>query len=90
MLWEGAIAWLQQNTTDAQCVLQTFNAALELAHFLGKETCISQDRPGFIVNRILMPMINEAFYTFMEVGDLFTASLSNKLFQGLDIMHCAP
>ena len=52
---------------DVECALQTFNTAQELAHFLGKETCISQDRPGFIVNRVLMPMINEAFYTLMEV-----------------------
>ena len=44
-----------------------FNAAQELADHLGKQTCISQDRPGFIVNRVLMPMINEAFYTLMEV-----------------------
>jgi hypothetical protein len=29
--------------------------------------CISLDRPGFIVNRILMPMVNEAFYALMEV-----------------------
>eukprot|EP00884_Botryococcus_braunii_P022469 jgi/Botrbrau1/8906/Bobra.0148s0021.1 len=33
---------------------------------LGKTVCVSQDRPGFIVNRILMPMINEAFYALME------------------------
>ncbi|CAL5222996.1 g5441 [Coccomyxa viridis] len=45
---------------------QVYNTAQGLADFLGKETCISQDRPGFIVNRVLMPMINEAFYTLME------------------------
>jgi len=50
------------------CVLQVYNTAQELADHLGKQTCISQDRPGFIVNRILMPMINEAFYTLMEVS----------------------
>ena len=57
-----------------QRLLQTFNRAQELAHYLGKETCISQDRPGFIVNRVLMPMINEAFYTLMEVRDSCMAS----------------
>ena len=55
--------------------MQTFNVAQELAQFLGKETCISQDRPGFIVNRVLMPMINEAFYTLMEVGTSSTMPL---------------
>ncbi|KAJ0983025.1 hypothetical protein J5N97_011280 [Dioscorea zingiberensis] len=34
-----------------------------LAERLGKTVICSQDYPGFIVNRILMPMINEAFYT---------------------------
>lgn len=33
---------------------------------LGKESVISQDYAGFIVNRILMPMINEAFYALMH------------------------
>jgi 3-hydroxybutyryl-CoA dehydrogenase len=31
-----------------------------------KETVISQDYPGFIVNRILMPYINEAVYALYE------------------------
>jgi 3-hydroxybutyryl-CoA dehydrogenase len=38
----------------------------KLAQELGKETIISQDYPGFIVNRILMPMINEAFNALQE------------------------
>ncbi|KAK9816509.1 hypothetical protein WJX72_001269 [[Myrmecia] bisecta] len=45
---------------------EVFAGAKALAEHLGKVVCVSQDRPGFIVNRILMPMINEAFYTLME------------------------
>ncbi|KAL4522558.1 hypothetical protein Ndes2526B_g01089 [Nannochloris sp. 'desiccata'] len=45
---------------------KTFHATLDLAAKLGKETCVSNDRPGFIVNRLLMPQINEAFYVLME------------------------
>ncbi len=37
-----------------------------LAKALGKDTSTSQDYPGFVVNRILMPMINEAFFALME------------------------
>ena len=33
---------------------------------MGKEVSASQDYPGFVVNRILMPMINEAFFALME------------------------
>ncbi|CAI8606945.1 unnamed protein product [Vicia faba] len=41
----------------------TFAATKALSHRLGKTVITSQDYSGFIVNRILMPMINEAFYT---------------------------
>ncbi|MFK7825320.1 MAG: 3-hydroxyacyl-CoA dehydrogenase NAD-binding domain-containing protein [Oligoflexales bacterium] len=37
-----------------------------LATGLGKEVSMSKDYPGFVVNRILMPMINEAFTALME------------------------
>ncbi|KAH6765111.1 3-hydroxyacyl-CoA dehydrogenase family protein [Perilla frutescens var. frutescens] len=40
----------------------TFNATKLLAERFGKKIVCSQDFSGFIVNRILMPMINEAFY----------------------------
>lgn len=45
---------------------ETKNRAVELAEGLGKEVSLSQDYPGFVVNRILMPMINEAFTALME------------------------
>lgn len=45
---------------------QTFEACKGLAEFLGKQVCTSQDRPGFLVNRVLIPMINEAFFCLME------------------------
>lgn len=38
----------------------------KLATALGKEVSMSKDYPGFVVNRILMPMINEAFTALME------------------------
>ena len=37
-----------------------------LSKHLGKEPCIVNDYPGFVANRILMPMINEAIYTLFE------------------------
>ncbi len=52
-------------TTD-----ETLQTTLELGQAMGK-TCIgAKDFPGFIANRILMPYINEAFYTLHEgIGD---------------------
>lgn len=44
----------------------TFNAVGSLVEKLGKEMAVSADYPGFIVNRILMPMINEAAFALFE------------------------
>ena len=44
----------------------TYKAIYELAKQLGKVPVTVQDYPGFISNRILMPMINEAVYCLME------------------------
>ncbi len=44
----------------------TFEATMTFARALGKEPVPSNDFPGFIANRILMPMINEAVYALME------------------------
>jgi 3-hydroxybutyryl-CoA dehydrogenase len=48
-------------TTD-----DTFEAAKAFVARLGKTATMSEDFPGFIVNRILLPMINEAIYTLYE------------------------
>jgi 3-hydroxybutyryl-CoA dehydrogenase len=42
------------------------NQMVELAGKLGKIPCVVNDYPGFIANRILMPMINEAIYSLFE------------------------
>src|SRR5947209_3372142 len=44
----------------------TFDAAREFVTRLGKQVAVSEDFPAFIVNRILLPMINEAIYTLYE------------------------
>jgi len=44
----------------------TFETTKAVSEQMGKTVALSEDYPGFIVNRILMPMINEAFYTMME------------------------
>lgn len=45
---------------------ETYDVIKQVAEKMGKVTVCSQDYPGFIVNRILMPMINEAFFALME------------------------
>ena len=45
---------------------ETFQGIASLVAELGKVMAVSQDYPGFIVNRILMPMINEAIFTLYE------------------------
>lgn len=44
----------------------TFNSVKTLAEQLGKSPVRVEDFPGFVGNRIMMPMINEAIYTLME------------------------
>jgi 3-hydroxybutyryl-CoA dehydrogenase len=58
----------------------TFNAVRELAERLGKTTATSEDFPAFIVNRILLPMINEAIYTLYEgVGSVDSIDTAMRL-----------
>ncbi|MDA8178360.1 MAG: 3-hydroxybutyryl-CoA dehydrogenase [Desulfobacteria bacterium] len=45
---------------------ETNDATIKLAVALGKEPVPANDFPGFVANRILMPMINEAIYALME------------------------
>ena len=44
----------------------TYEAARDFARSLGKTTSNAEDFPAFIVNRVLIPMINEAIYTLYE------------------------
>ncbi len=45
---------------------ETFQTMASLVEKLGKVMAVSQDYPGFIVNRVLMPMINEAIFALYE------------------------
>ncbi len=45
---------------------QTTERVLALSTAMGKTAVPANDRPGFVSNRVLMPMINEAFYALME------------------------
>ena len=45
---------------------ETYEAALQFAQRLGKTIANAEDFPAFIVNRVLVPMINEAIYTLYE------------------------
>ena len=58
----------------------TYKAVETLVGKIGKTTSTSEDFPAFIVNRILMPMINEAIYTLYEgVGNVESIDTSLKL-----------
>ncbi|MDB5461087.1 MAG: hbd [Caulobacteraceae bacterium] len=59
---------------------QTYEAAVAFAKSLGKETANAEDYPAFIVNRILIPMINEAIYTLYEgVGTVEAIDMAMRL-----------
>jgi len=59
---------------------ETFAACQGVVDRLGKTSATAEDFPGFIVNRILMPMINEAVYTLYEgVGSVKSIDTSMRL-----------
>jgi 3-hydroxybutyryl-CoA dehydrogenase len=59
---------------------ETFETAKELIVRLGKTYTVSEDFPAFIVNRILLPMINEAIYTLYEgVGSVDAIDTAMRL-----------
>src|SRR5438105_794056 len=58
----------------------TYELAVNFAKSLGKTTANAEDFPAFIVNRILVPMINEAIYTLYEgVGTVRAIDMALKL-----------
>jgi 3-hydroxybutyryl-CoA dehydrogenase len=59
---------------------ETFAACKSVVDRLGKTAATAEDFPAFIVNRILMPMINEAVYTLYEgVGNVTSIDMAMKL-----------
>ena len=59
---------------------ETYETCLGVVEKLGKTAASAEDFPAFIVNRILMPMINEAVYTLYEgVGNVQSIDQSMKL-----------
>ncbi len=58
----------------------TFETSKAFVHKLGKIIAVSEDFPAFIVNRILLPMINEAIYTLYEgVGNVEAIDTAMRL-----------
>jgi 3-hydroxybutyryl-CoA dehydrogenase len=58
----------------------TYETAVDFARSLGKTTANAEDFPAFIVNRVLVPMINEAIYTLYEgVGTVEAIDTAMKL-----------
>ena len=58
----------------------TFQAALDIIKRVGKTAAYAEDFPAFIVNRILLPMINEAVYTLYEgVGNVEAIDTAMRL-----------
>jgi len=58
----------------------TFAKAKDFVETLGKTTAVSEDFPAFMVNRVLLPMINEAVYTLYEgVGSVDAIDTAMRL-----------
>ena len=62
---------------------QTLNQILDLSKQLDKIPLLAQDYPGFVANRILLPMINEAIETlFQGIGGVYEIDHMMKLGMG--------
>lgn len=62
---------------------ETYERVLEVAQKMGKTVATSEDVPGFIVNRILLPMLNEAAYALQDgVADVRSIDTALKLGAG--------
>jgi 3-hydroxybutyryl-CoA dehydrogenase len=57
---------------------ETVALALELVTRMGKTPVLCNDAPGFIVNRVLIPMINEAVFLLQEQGGTLTPELIDR------------
>ena len=72
----GLVELIRGIATDTK----TFEICKNVVHSIKKTATFSEDFPAFIVNRILMPMINEAIYALYEgVGDVINIDESMKL-----------
>ncbi|MBT7642182.1 MAG: 3-hydroxybutyryl-CoA dehydrogenase [Rhodobiaceae bacterium] len=59
---------------------ETFEITKEIVETLDKTACVAEDFPAFIVNRILLPMINEAAFTLYEgVGNVDSIDKAMRL-----------
>ncbi|EKE45211.1 3-hydroxybutyryl-CoA dehydrogenase [Oceaniovalibus guishaninsula JLT2003] len=59
---------------------ETYRLLLDVVERLGKTAAVAEDFPAFIVNRVLMPMINEAVYVLYEgVGNVLSIDKAMKL-----------
>ncbi len=80
---------------------ETTERTMELARALGKTPVPANDRAGFVSNRVLMPMINEAFFAWMEgvaepehIDEIMTLGCNHPMgplrladYIGLDVCH---
>ncbi|MGI9015101.1 MAG: 3-hydroxyacyl-CoA dehydrogenase family protein [Phycisphaerales bacterium] len=80
---------------------ETTQRTIALAEALGKTPVAANDRAGFVSNRVLMPMINEAFYAWMEgvaqpeaIDEIMKLGMAHPMgplrladFIGLDVCH---
>ena len=78
---QGLLAcwYLVRNGEAVSGPMPTRASAQALVEQLGKTAIHTQNRPGFIVNRILIPMINEAIFVLQENGDAQAIDASMRL-----------